>query len=200
MDKEIFYFNLKSFSQKVVGLSIFITAVIFANMAYLRHVQAYPQKVISVTKKPIKGDAFVIDGDTITINSVKIRLIGIDAPELYQFCGIKKGRYPCGLKAKEHLEKLVANLPVTCYGNKKDKYRRILATCRTEKVNNINAIMVRNGWAVSYHSYREEEREAKKKKKGIWQSSFQKPEVWRKTRSKKKKNNSFSRHSSYPLH
>ena len=34
----------------------------------------------------IKGFAKVVDGDTIIINSIKIRLEGIDAPEIKQRC------------------------------------------------------------------------------------------------------------------
>ena len=36
--------------------------------------------------KEISGNAQIIDGDTIKINSKKIRLYGIDAPEFKQMC------------------------------------------------------------------------------------------------------------------
>ena len=36
--------------------------------------------------KEISGNAQIIDGDTIKINSKKIRLHGIDAPEFKQMC------------------------------------------------------------------------------------------------------------------
>ena len=45
----------------------------------------------------VEGTAFVIDGDTIEINEERIRLHGIDAPELAQRCTEGGHLYPCGL-------------------------------------------------------------------------------------------------------
>ena len=64
--------------------------------------------------KEISGNAQIIDGDTIKINSKKIRLHGIDAPELKQMC--KKPYltiifftftkdYPCGKISTQKLQK-----------------------------------------------------------------------------------------------
>ena len=51
--------------------------------------------------KTITGTAVVTDGDSIKINNRKIRLVGIDAPELKQTC-IKEGEEnPCGEMAKQ---------------------------------------------------------------------------------------------------
>lgn len=170
------------FNPTIISFSIFATAAIFVSVIlYLRQIEAPSQETDFFSKGLIKGKALIIDGDSIVISSVKIRLVGIDAPELQQFCGTKETRYPCGLEAKKYLEYLIGNHPVTCRWYKKDKYHRILATCGTKKINNINATLVRNGWAVSYYDYPEEEKEAKKKKKGIWQSNFQHPKKWRKT-------------------
>ncbi|AQX28056.1 MULTISPECIES: thermonuclease family protein [unclassified Bartonella] len=161
-----------------------IIIVLINETIYSRSTIAQIPSIISVPPKSIKGNVLVIDGDSIKIADVIIRLAGIDAPELNQFCGIKKERYACGFQAKKKLEKLIDNQSVTCHWSKKDKYHRILAICGTKKVNNINAAMVRNGWAISFYSYRKEEQEAKKQKKGIWQSSFQKPQKWRKSHSR----------------
>ena len=42
----------------------------------------------SFSEKIIKGKAKIIDGDTIHIDKNKIRLHGIDAPEINQTCSI----------------------------------------------------------------------------------------------------------------
>ena len=41
---------------------------------------------LSKEEKIISGKALVVDGDTIKINEISIRLYGIDAPEKKQFC------------------------------------------------------------------------------------------------------------------
>lgn len=180
MKKSLSHFNLKGL-KKNIGFSIFIAASILIIVAtYFKQTQPLPQKEKISSQNSVEGRASVIDGDSITISSIKIRLLGIDAPELHQFCGKKDARYPCGLEAKKYLEQLLKNQTVTCYWHKTDKYRRILATCQTKQVSNINATLVRNGWAVSYYEYPKEEQEARKKKKGIWSSSFQRPKEWRK--------------------
>ncbi|MGF7157727.1 thermonuclease family protein [Bartonella heixiaziensis] len=177
------HFDLRNFNLKIViYFSILIAAtILIITTVYFKQIQTHSQKGVFVSKESIKGNATIIDGDSIMISSSMIRLSGIDAPELHQFCGTKKTRYPCGLDAKKYLERLIANQLVTCHWYKKDKYRRILATCKTKQVSNINATIVHNGWAVSYHDYPQEEQEARKKKKGIWRSSFQQPREWRKT-------------------
>ncbi|EJF77325.1 hypothetical protein MCO_01240 [Bartonella sp. DB5-6] len=180
MKKKFSHFNLRNLNLKIIGFSSLIAATILIIMIiYFKHTQTFLQKASFSVKTSLEGHAFVIDGDSIMISSVIIRLVGIDAPELQQFCGNKNARYPCGLKAKKYLEKLIANHPVTCHWHKKDKYRRILAICKTKQVSNINATLVRNGWAVSYHDYPKEEQEARERKKGIWQSNFQQPRKWR---------------------
>ncbi|WP_375697078.1 thermonuclease family protein [Bartonella sp. AP14QHHD] len=181
MKKSFSHFNLRSFNLKVIGFSIFVAASILIIMStYFKKTQLLPQKEKFSSQNTVEGNALIIDGDTIMISSIKIRLAGIDAPELHQFCGKKEARYPCGLEAKKYLEQLLKNQIVTCHWQKTDKYRRILATCKTKQVSNINATLVHNGWAVNYYEYPKEEQEARKKKKGIWVSSFQRPKEWRK--------------------
>ncbi|WP_254475193.1 thermonuclease family protein [Bartonella sp. B1098] len=179
MKKFFSHFNLRIL-KKIIGF-IFIAASILVIIAtYFKPTQPLPQKERFSSKNSIEGKALIMDGDSIMISSIKIRLVGIDAPELHQFCGKKNARYPCGFEAKKYLEQLVENQTVTCYWHKTDKYHRILATCQTQQVRNINATLVQNGWAVSYYDYLKEEQEARRKKRGIWASSFQRPKEWRK--------------------
>ncbi|EAH9135646.1 thermonuclease [Campylobacter upsaliensis] len=118
----------------------------------------------------------VIDGDTIEllaktsktnpynhIAKLKIRLYGIDAPELKQ---------AYGKEAKEFLSALVLKQEVSLIIENKDKYDRFVGTIFL-KGKDINKEMVKNGYAHAYESfskkYLAEQADAKMFKLGLWQ-------------------------------
>lgn len=68
----------------------------------------------------IKGRARVIDGDTLWVGRIKVRLNGIDAPER------GKPRYRA---ATQVLEKLVAGKTVVCRLNGDKTYDRYVGVC-----------------------------------------------------------------------
>ena len=85
---------------------------------------------MSAAMADITGKARIVDGDTIHIGKTKIRLHGIDAPEMKQTCRTSKGKEQmCGQLAKQALERLVKGQDVTCKGDKRDRYKRLLAVC-----------------------------------------------------------------------
>jgi len=149
----------------------------------------------TLNSKEIYGTPKIIDGDTVHINNKKIRLEGIDAPEIKQQCKkpflqissligfqfIKK--YSCGVTSKKKLIKKIDNSKIRCISSSKDRYKRYLATCYKEKIN-LNKWMVRNGFAVAYkrysNDYVRDEDFAKENKLGLWEGSFTMPEKWRK--------------------
>lgn len=119
----------------------------------------------------------VHDGDTVSViihtKKEKVRLIGIDAPEI--------GQRPWGNKAKKYLETLLRSsewkVRLEFDVDKRDKYGRFLAYAWTEKGEMINLLMVKSGQAVLYTippniKYSEELREAQKEARdmslGIW--------------------------------
>ena len=139
----------------------------------------------SFAEKIIKGKAKIIDGDTIHIEKNKIRLHGIDAPEIDQTCTIKNKEWNCGIESSVELKKLILDNNISCVVNDIDKYNRYIAECFINN-NNINKHMVRNGWAIAYRYYSldfvEDEKLAEKDKIGLWQGKFQEPYLYRKSK------------------
>ena len=140
-----------------------------------------------VQSQPLVANERIIDADTIEISGEKIRLSGIDAPELNQTCRDSSERvYKCGTEAKKKLSGLVKSMlgyPIKCNFTGKDIYGRLIGECSVNNIN-INSWLVRNGWAVAYRKYSEEylddEGFAQSNSLGIWQGSFIKPWRWRK--------------------
>ncbi len=135
---------------------------------------------------PVFGQILVTDGDTIRNKGEKIRLEGIDAPEINQQCITKNKFWNCGEQASNALKKLIENKPnkkFNCDEISIDKYGRQLSTCFFDEIN-INKWMVENGWALAYryysNQYIESENKARLLKRGMWQGEFVYPWDWRK--------------------
>ena len=78
----------------------------------------------------ITGKARVIDGDTIEIAGERIRLHGIDAPEAKQTCQDNNGgEWRCGQEATLALATIVGDQLITCRGDVRGKYGRLIAVC-----------------------------------------------------------------------
>ena len=125
----------------------------------------------------------VADGDTITLGGQRIRLLGIDAPELHQECRDTSGRnWPCGQRARTELRKIIGNDPVQCESHQKDRFGRSVAICRAGG-RDIGEAMVRSGWALAYPDwaspYGAAQSEARSRKAGLWAGSFENPRAWR---------------------
>lgn len=130
---------------------------------------------------PSRGTARVIDGDSLKLDGLEIRLKGIDAPELHQTCMDGGGNsYPCGREAREVVASLVRDRTVDCRGVDTDRYGRTLAYCVAGGVD-VNREMVSRGMAVAYGrlSYLLVEHEARQAKRGLWRGSFETPQNWR---------------------
>lgn len=126
----------------------------------------------------VSGTARVIDGDSVRVSGVEIRLRGIDAPESKQTCTRGRAIWPCGTQAARELGNQVRGRNVTCKGYERDAYNRLLAVCRVNGIE-LNRWLVEQGWAVSYDDYRASERAARAGARGIWSGKFVHPRDWR---------------------
>ncbi|EDP6839055.1 thermonuclease [Campylobacter upsaliensis] len=161
-----------------LSLVIAIIALFFSLNQSLSFNAFLPQdfKEQNLEKELIGKVSRVIDGDTIEllaktskenpynhIIKLKIRLYGIDAPELKQ---------AYGKEAKEYLSALVLKQEVSLIIENKDKYDRFVGTLFL-KGQDINKEMVKNGYAHAYESfskkYLAEQADAKMFKLGLWQ-------------------------------
>ncbi len=132
----------------------------------------------------IAGPARVIDGDTIEVDGVHVRLFGIDAPEKKQICTAGDGReYFCGRVAASALAEKVAGQPVSCRPRTKDRYGRTVAVCFAADDEDLNAWLVRSGLAIAYRKYStayvDDEDSARHARRGLWRGEFTEPADWR---------------------
>jgi len=131
-----------------------------------------------LSSRDLTGEARIADGDSLVIEGERLRLRGIDAPELNQTCHRGKGDYACGREARAALAGLVAARRVVCRGWERDRYDRLLVHCRAGETD-LNAAMVLAGWAVAYGDYVLQEKQAQTASRGLWGGSFDMPARWR---------------------
>ncbi|MEM1307082.1 MAG: thermonuclease family protein [Pseudomonadota bacterium] len=126
------------------------------------------------------GRPRVVDGDTVDINGVRLRLEGIDAPEMSQSCRARAHtlngtqtptRVNAGVLARRDLIALIGGGLLTCRATDHGKHGRPLATCFAGTVN-INATLVERGaaWAFTKYSdrYVAEQAKARAAGRGVW--------------------------------
>lgn len=140
------------------SLSIYDNSLVFGDQGHVRVIKVH-------------------DGDTISVilngRKEKVRLIGIDAPEIKQ--------RPWGTRARKHLEKMLmaSNRTVILEFDveRRDKYGRLLCYIFTPDRKMLNIQMVKNGYAVLLtippniryvDELRSAQNEAKQYKRGIW--------------------------------
>ena len=137
----------------------------------------------------------VYDGDTMKAEGsdieIKVRLVGIDAPETS-----KKKRetgQPYSQQAKKYLTDLILKKTIDIRGYGLDRYNRILGLIYLNG-RNINLEMIKTGLAEVYRGksprdldlalFAQAEQEAKRAKKGMWVQGdkYLSPKEWRKMR------------------
>lgn len=148
------------------------------------------------------GDVVRIsDGDTITVNDsgkeLKVRLFGIDAPELSQ---------AYGPEARQHLVELIGDGPVTVFIRAGDRYGRLVGEVYRDGLA-INREMVRSGFAWWYEAYSSYDRDlarlqndARNMQVGLWSDGDPvAPWEFRRDRSRERFGASFPMVKSYSV-
>lgn len=130
----------------------------------------------------VSGPAEVIDGDSLTVAGRPVRLFGIDAPEGKQTCERGGAKWDCGEESANQLRSLIDGHEVHCQGQGVDQYGRLIAVCSSNGFD-LNRTMVEAGWATAFRRYSEDyvtaEIRAKSAKLGLWNSTFDLHEAWR---------------------
>lgn len=89
----------------------------------------------------INGRAYVVDGDTLTIQKTQVRLFGVDAPEL---------DHPYGKNAKGALLSLCKGHDVRAEVIAQDTHGRTVARCYLADGRDLSAEMVKLGLAIDW--------------------------------------------------
>ena len=127
----------------------------------------------------LSGRPLILDADTVILSGERIRLKGIDAPEITQRCfDAKQQSYPCGQVSTHALIDQIGVSPLRCIEDTRDRYKRVLATRYLGDLD-VNGWLVQYGYALAYrkHStrYVPEEEEAKGLQRGVCSGRFAPP-------------------------
>jgi endonuclease YncB( thermonuclease family) len=139
--------------------------------------------LLKARAEDLVGVPYIIDGDTVAIHGTKVRLQGIDAPEMEQFCLDDKTHVAeCGKGVRDRLIEKSAGRPWTCHVSGQDRFKRSLARCYIAG-EDIQRWMVRYGFALAYkqysHDYDADEQAAREAHAGLWSGAFIAPWDWR---------------------
>ncbi|MBK6468112.1 MAG: thermonuclease family protein [Rhodobacter sp.] len=91
-----------------------------------------------------QGRSWVIDGDTIDIEGTRIRLAGIDAPELED---------PYGKQARSALIRLCHGAEMRAVAEGEQTHVRLVATCYLPDGRDLSAEMVKAGLAIDWPKF-----------------------------------------------
>lgn len=138
---------------------------------------ASPASALTLT-----GQARVTDGDSLVVAGERIRLHGIDAPEIKQRCDPSGRNWACGAWAAKTLAGIVGKGVLACEALDRDRYGRTVARCTVSGVD-VGAAMVRAGAAMAYVKYSSDyigpEATARAEARGLWSGVVTVPGTYR---------------------
>jgi len=164
--------------RKLILITVFLSLALTVNAGQFKVVRVYD------------GDSLTASGHDIEI---KVRLVGIDAPELKR--GKHKPGQPFGQKAKRFLVAMVLNKQVFIKGYGTGRNNRILGVVYVGR-KNVNLELIKSGFAEVYRGrpprgfdlspYLTAEARAKSQRRGMWSQGdkYISPNDWRKLQRK----------------
>lgn len=127
----------------------------------------------------VTGRAHVLKPGVIEVDDRKFRLYGLDNPGGGQSCVRNAKPWNCAEAARTALRQHIEDRKVSCKPTKKNEH---VARCTLDGVD-LSALLVREGWARADREvekgYRQEEKEARKARRGIWATDENPEEVRR---------------------
>ena len=131
------------------------------------------------------GTVRVIDADTIDVGSTRVRLFGIDAPEMGQPCTADGSVLDCGQWARDVVRERFEGAYARCRQVDTDQYGRAVAQCEVNG-QDMGQVIVNGGFAWAYRRYSEiydlDEKSAALAERGLWAVNVQLPSEYRATR------------------
>ncbi len=99
------------------------------------------------------GVVRVIDGDTYDVGAVRVRLYGVDAPEIGQTCTNGDGvQWDCGTWAADQVRARIGQRKVVCEKVTEDQYGRTVARCALAG-QDLGRMLVAEGLALAFRRY-----------------------------------------------
>lgn len=133
----------------------------------------------------VPGGSFrIIEGDVLSLGNLRVRLVGIDAPEVAQQCMTADGGlWECAAEAEDRIRDMLRSADrVECFSNEQDSYGHYLASCKADGLD-VGALLVAEGLAwpdEDQGHYLSEAAQAQAAGRGIWQAETPTPAEWRK--------------------
>lgn len=128
------------------------------------------------------GTIRVIDADTFDVGGVRVRLFGIDAPEMGQPCSADGRSWDCGAWTRDAVVNAFEGAYARCDQQDIDRYGRVVAICTVDG-QDIGQMIVRSGlaWAFRRYSttYDLDEKAAAIAERGLWAVNVQLPSDYR---------------------
>ncbi len=141
-------------------------------------------QVSAVAAAP-NGTLRVIDADTFDVGGVRVRLFGIDAPEIGQPCAANGEEWDCGRWVRDLVRAQFDGQRAICTQQDIDRYGRVVATCDVDGAD-LGAVIVSEGWAWAYRRYSDrydlDEKAAAVAGHGLWGVSIETAAAYRASR------------------